>query len=196
MVIDVGAAGGSYGRQLRAHRYGGRIVSFEPLAPSFADLAAAAEGDPRWDVHQLALGEASSTADLHVASNRDSSSLLPMLGAHLKASPTTQMETTQVVRVERLDDVLGTLDGSRPFLKIDAQGYERQVLAGAPETLKACVGLQLELSLVPLYEGGMLIDEALTWAYDSGFILMSVEQGFTASDGRILQMDGVFFRGE
>lgn len=36
-------------------------------------------------------------------------------------------------------------------------GFEKQVLAGGESTLNdRCVGLQIELSFVPLYEGGML----------------------------------------
>ena len=194
LVIDVGAAGGAYGRQLRNHGYTGRIVSFEPLAASFAELTQTTAHDDGWEIHNLALGESAMTADLNVATNRDSSSLLPMLESHRVAAPTTLMEGSEPVQVARLDDVIGDVPGRRPFLKIDTQGYERQVLAGGPQTVQACVGLQLELSFIPLYEGGMLVDEAVSWAYDGGFRLMGIEQGFAASDGRILQVDGLFFR--
>jgi len=194
LVIDVGAAGGAYGRQLRNHGYTGRIVSFEPLAASFAELTRATAHDPEWEVHNLALGDVAMTADLNVATNRDSSSLLPMLENHRAAAPTTLMEGSELVQVARLDDVIGDVAGRRPFVKIDTQGYERQVLAGGPRTVEACFGLQLELSFIPLYEGGMLVDEAVSWAYESGFRLLGVEQGFAASDGRILQVDGLFFR--
>ena len=196
LVIDVGAAGGSYGQQLRNHGYTGRIVSFEPLAASFAELAQATADDTDWEIHNLALGEVATTADLNVATNRDSSSLLPMLENHQTAAPTTVMEGWETVQVARLDDMIRDISRRRPFLKIDTQGYERQVLSGGPSTVEACVGLQLELSFIPLYEGGTLIDEAVSWAYDAGFRLMGMEQGFAASDGRILQADGVFFRHE
>jgi hypothetical protein len=39
--------------------------------------------------------------------------------------------------------------------------------------------LQLELSLVPLYEGAMLYHEALDFAERHGFSLMQVIPGFT-----------------
>jgi len=82
-------------------------------------------------------------------------------------------------------------DGTRAFLKLDTQGFERAVLEGGPATLAACRGLQLELSLTPLYEGGMLLDEAVALAYDAGFEMTSIGQGFTSPDGRMLQVDGV-----
>ncbi|RZI85429.1 MAG: gsc-like protein, partial [Microbacterium sp.] len=56
------------------------------------------------------------------------------------------------------------------------------------------VGLQLELSFVPLYEGGMLADEAISMAYDAGFHLEVIEQGWAARTGQMLQADGIFFR--
>ncbi len=82
------------------------------------------------------------------------------------------------------------------FLKIDVQGFEKQVIAGSQSTLNdGCVGMQLELSIVPLYEGGMLIREALDLAYSMGFTLTGLLPGFTdVRDGQLLQADGIFFR--
>lgn len=194
LVVDVGAAGGSFGREVRAHGYAGRIVSFEPLSESYDALASSIARDPLWEARQCALGEDAGEAVLHVAGNLDSSSLLPMLDAHLEAAPTTAEVRTETVRVSTLDAEFAGLDARAPYLKVDTQGFEGPVLRGGPRLLDAVVGLQLELSFVPLYDGGMLIDEAIAFAYDHGFRLASVEQGFAASDGRILQIDGVFFR--
>ena len=56
------------------------------------------------------------------------------------------------------------------FLKIDVQGFEKQVLASSKSTVNDhCVGMQIELSFLPLYEGGMLIREALDLVYSLGF---------------------------
>jgi hypothetical protein len=83
----------------------------------------------------------------------------------------------------------------RVFLKADVQGYERQVLDGVAGHLDRITGLQLELSMVPLYEGGWLYDEALDWARQQGFLLMRLIPGFTDQRrGQMLQADGVFFR--
>ncbi|MCW2766998.1 MAG: hypothetical protein JWO11_2957, partial [Nocardioides sp.] len=74
------------------------------------------------------------------------------------------------------------------------QGFEKEVLAGGQATLERCVGLQLELSFVSLYDGGMLADEAISLAYDAGFHLVGLDQGFADPRGQLLQADGVFFR--
>jgi FkbM family methyltransferase len=195
LVLDVGAASGGYGTQLRKFGYTGRIVSFEPLDSAYAELGKALAGDPSWTARQVALGSEPGEAVINIASNSDSSSLLPMESAHTDASPVAYVGQ-QTVTVARLDDLIDELatPESRIFLKIDAQGFEKEVLAGASETVRRCQGLQLELSFVPLYAGGMLIDEAIATAYAAGFQMVGVEQGWAAPTGQMLQADGVFFR--
>lgn len=101
--------------------------------------------------------------------------------------------------IHRLDSVAA--DVLRPndiaFLKIDVQGFEKQVIAGGDSTVHdRCVGMQLELSFQPLYEGGMLIREALDLVDSLGFTLSGLQPGFTdPRNGRMLQADGIFFRG-
>jgi len=196
LVLDVGGADGGYGTKLRTFGYAGRIVSFEPLSAAYGSLAATIAADPLWTAHNVALGAEPGQATINVASNSSSSSLLPMLDAHRAAAPSVQYVTEETVSVTRLDDVAlaAVRSAWRPFLKIDTQGFEREVLAGGVEAVKQCVGVQLELSFVPLYEGGMLVDEAIGWAYDHGFHLVGIEQGFAAPSGEILQVDGVFMR--
>ena len=129
-----------------------------------------------------------------------SSSVLPMLPSHRDALPEANYIGTEEAPIYRLDSLAPTL--LRPsdvaFLKIDVQGYEKQVLAGGKSTVKdRCVGLQLELSLLPLYEGGMLIREALDLVYSLGFTLTGLLPGFTdLRNGRMLQADGIFFRAD
>lgn len=195
LVIDVGAASGGYATQLRDFGWTGRIESFEPLSDAFARLAEAAADDPAWGVHHHALGRETGEARINVASNSDSSSMLPMLEAHRAAAPQVSYVGAETIAVRRLDDVAAGFTARRAFLKVDTQGFERDVLAGAADTLRRCVGLQLELSFIPLYDGGMLADEAIGWAYDHGFHVVGIEQGYAAPDGELLQVDAVFVRG-
>ena len=82
------------------------------------------------------------------------------------------------------------------FLKIDVQGFEKQVIAGGESTVRdRCVGMQIELSFVPLCEGGMLLQQALDLVYSFGFTLTGFAPVFfDIRTGRLLQGDGVFFR--
>jgi len=197
LVLDVGANVGDYARGLRKVGYQGRIVSFEPLAAPFARLSRAAQDDALWDIEQTALGDFSGTTTIHVAGNLDSSSLLEMLPAHSEGAPESKYVGAEQVQVRKLDSgFAGWRKGARSvYLKIDAQGYERHVLEGARESLPGIVGVQLELSLVPLYQGAPLICEMLDYLYSRGFALMSVEPGFSNRfTGEMLQVDGIFYR--
>ena len=196
LVVDVGAAVGEYGRALRRNGYEGAIASFEPLRESFDVLVEAARRDRRWTVSRLALSDEVGEAVLNVARNSDSSSLLPMLESHIDAAPHATNIRTETVQTATLDSILDTLpSSSRPFVKIDVQGAEKRVLDGAPEFMKSAVGVQLELSFLPLYESGLLIDEVIDLMRSLDFTLVEVEPGFRDERyGTLLQADGTFLR--
>ena len=87
--------------------------------------------------------------------------------------------------------------GRSILLKIDTQGFEMPVLQGARNLLQTICGLQLELSLTQLYDGQVLYLDMIHWLRDRGFELWNVMPGFVEpASGRLLQMDGVFFRSE
>lgn len=55
--------------------------------------------------------------------------------------------------------------------------------------------MQLELSLIPLYEGAMTYRDGLDRVEAYGMSLMDVSPVFTdPTSGRLLQADAVFFR--
>lgn len=196
LVLDIGANCGQYGCFLRRVGYNGRICSYEPLSSAYAELRSTASTDPQWDVHRLGLGETEGNATLNVAQNSESSSILPMLPAHLRGYPESRYVATETVPMTTLAKVLDGLPStSRIFVKVDTQGYERQVIEGAGSAIANVRGVQLEMSLVSLYEGESLMPEMINFMKSKGLILMSVEPG--SSDprtGQLLQLDGLFFR--
>jgi FkbM family methyltransferase len=197
LVLDVGAAKGTYGRELRRFGYTGKIVSFEPLDAAFDALASAAHGDSEWHVVKTAIGEVSRNDTIHIAANGDSSSLLNMLDKHRDVAPHTEYVGTQPVQVRRLDDLAfeQASECNAPFMKVDTQGYERAVLNGARDVVQLLRGVQIELSFVPLYEDGMLFDEAIERLLSEGFQLQGLEPGFRdPRSQQLLQADGIFFR--
>jgi FkbM family methyltransferase len=197
LVLDVGAAIGAYGTELRAFGYRGAIMSFEPLRSAYATLSATAALDGRWTTVHSAIGEEPGQTEINVAGNSDSSSLLPMLESHRDVAPHANYVGVEQVEVRRLDDAAQAQlsIASHPFLKIDTQGFERQVLAGATKTLPQLAGIQIELSFIPLYEGSMLAYEAIDRLRDEGFGLEAMDLGLRdPTTGQMLQADGLFFR--
>ena len=133
----------------------------------------------------------------HLAGNSVSSSLLPMHDAHLNAAPDSRYIASEAVRVERLDDIAQSLlpkDG-KVLLKVDTQGYEEEVLAGANFVLESVSAMQLEVSLAPLYQGAPTLRRILELCEGLGFQLHGLIPGFyEEKSGRLLQMDGLFLR--
>ncbi|MGW1882572.1 FkbM family methyltransferase [Streptomyces sp. NPDC001970] len=197
VVLDVGANRGQYGTMLRRFGYRGRIVSFEPLHEHLQILRRRAAADRRWDVFPYALGDKNHSVTVNIAGNGGaSSSVLPMLPRHAEACPESRYVDVQETEQRRLDSVWPqvTRPGQRVFLKLDVQGYEGAVLDGAGDLVGQCSGLQMEVSCVPLYEGGLLLDQALRIAQQQyGMTLVALVPGFTDSrTGQLLQCDAVF----
>lgn len=200
VVLDVGANQGQFACGLRGAGYPGRIVSFEPLPDAHAVLSARAKRDPHWVVHtQTAIGDFEGQISINVAGNSVSSSVLPMLDAHAEAARSSAYVSALEVPIARLDSVLKrhVQDGDRVFLKIDTQGFEKQVLDGAVETLRRAHGVLCEMSIIELYKGQELWKDTLSRLEGEGFHLWCLQEGFTDErDGRSLQFDAALFRSE
>ena len=198
LVLDVGANAGQFGLKLRDHGYGGRIVSFEPLEEPRQQLIEAADADALWEVaERAAIGDRDGEIDIHVSANSYSSSALDVLDSHLHAAPDSRYVGSERVPLRCLDAVaLPYLHpDSVAFLKIDTQGFEDRVLDGAARILPRIGGIQLELSVVPLYSGQKLLPEMLERLRSLGFALWGIWPALVEPDtGRVLQVDATFFR--
>jgi FkbM family methyltransferase len=198
VVFDVGANVGQYGLSLRKCGFAGRIVSFEAIPSVHARLSAVAAKDQNWIVAPCsALGRAPGEIQINRAANSVSSSILQMSDIHLQAAPDSRYVDAETVRLERLDDAAASLlprDGL-VFLKIDTQGYEEEVLAGASEVLTNVCALQLEMSIQPLYHGAPSLRRILDLSEMLGFQLHGLLPGFhDQKSGALLQIDGLFLR--
>jgi FkbM family methyltransferase len=198
LVFDVGANSGQYAKMLRQTGYGGRIISFEPLFEPHAQLLEASKHDPNWSVPApVALGARRGTVEMQIAGNSASSSVLPMLDSHLRAAPNSMYVGTETVALTTLDEVAQLYIGSddRAFLKIDVQGFEGAVLDGAEETLARVIGIQLEMSLVPLYRDQPLLQDMYERVIALGFVPWAIVPGYSNPHSwQMLQCDGIFFK--
>lgn len=197
-VFDIGANIGQFAKELRSVGFAGKIISFDPLTTAHAQLSKSAQSDSKWLVHpRVAVGDQDGEIEINIAGNSVSSSVLPMLDAHSSAAVGSAYVASERTPLVRLDSVANQYlsDDSRPFIKIDTQGFEWQVLDGAADTLERAQGVLLELSLVPLYDGQRLWREIIDRMEQHGFILWAIQKGFTdRRTGRSLQVDGIFLR--
>ena len=197
-VLDVGANAGQYGATLRAWGYRGRIVSFEPLAGAHARLEQRAAADPAWRVApRMALGAQDGEATVQVSAESDMSSILPQTDLLRRVSPSSRVIGRETTPIRRLDGLAKDYlePGEPTFLKIDTQGYEAEVLAGARSLVPQLQGIQLEMALVPCYQGERDFRQTFDDLEAAGFSPYLFFPGyFERKLARQLQIDGVFMR--
>lgn len=196
-IIDVGAAGGQFGKALREAGYMDRVVSFEPLSLSHAQLTHSAQTDPAWDVaERCAIGDRDDEIVINVSENSCFSSVLSVHTDTIDVVPSAHYVAQETVPLRRLDTVLPSHHVGGVFLlKIDTQGFEWSVMDGAPETLSQAKGVLCEMSLVEVYEGQHLWIDILERMTSLGFVLWHIKTAFSDSrTGRTLQIDGLFHR--
>jgi FkbM family methyltransferase len=199
VILDVGANTGQFAQSLRAGRYHGHIISFEPLSDAHAKLVSAAASDPLWDVaERCAVGASDGWAEINIASNSYSSSLLPMLDLHREAAPQSVYRGREPCRVVALDTYIERTfsDPTTLFgLKIDTQGFETQVLAGLRRHQDRVTVVVCEMSLVPLYADGPSMAELCRLLGEIGYRCVALGPEFDdPRTGRLLQVNGVFVK--
>lgn len=197
-VLDVGANVGQYARMLRRDLgYGGKIISFEPMAREYRILSKTAGNDPAWEVHNCALGEADSQMMINVAQNSVSSSFLPATSRLSQAAPQTSCIGEENVTVRKLDTIFDRLKLSSEsmWLKVDAQGFESRVIKGAEKSLTSISTVQLEMALAQVYDGEAMFEDLIMEMYGKGYRLVHLIPGlYDSNNGELLELDGIFHR--
>ena len=91
----------------------------------------------------------------------------------------------------RLDDVIRERGLNGPFVvKVDVEGGELEVLAGAPDVLGESELVLLEVSLFELVAGAPEFYDVASWMHDHGFAIADLYNGHNrALDGGLAQLD-------
>jgi len=169
VVLDVGANVGQFGGLLRVKGYQGKIVSFEPIHAVYQELAVKAAEDGNWEANNFALGAKSENTVINVSHSSVFSSILPSTDAAARFDDQAAVSHTETIEVRKLDDV-GLATSDAILLKIDTQGFEREVLEGGRHLLPRVKGVLMELPIVHLYERTWQFHEAVEFMSDAGFV--------------------------
>ena len=150
-IFDIGANAGQSGVHFRSLGFKGKIVSFEPIRYLCQKVEDKARRDPLWYVENRALGLNAGKAEINVSGGHaGASSLLEMTANVIQNAPDQIVIRKEQVEVVTLSSMLEKHypSGDRCFLKIDVQGYEKNVLDGGLDRIDRVIGMKLELSLV------------------------------------------------
>lgn len=196
-ILDVGANVGQYGLELRRHGWKGQIVSFEPLPEAHKALLKHSQSDDLWDcAPRAAIGSAAGTTTINLAANSVSSSLLPANDEFVKAAPQSMHISSVDINVATLDSMIQPHWPKQFGLKVDTQGYDKEVLIGAEQTLKHTEVVQVEVSLAPVYDGGATPADIFQFLAQRNFRAISVCECFSdLANQEALQVDVTFLRG-
>lgn len=120
VVLDCGAHGGEFARQIR-QRYGCRVIALEPNPSLFAAL-------PKLEgVTSLpyALGDHDGVMDLQIGDNYEASSLVATPAGHHSTVPVQVRTLATVMKEAGLDEI--------DLVKLDIEGAEIPLLASTPD---------------------------------------------------------------
>jgi len=186
-ILDVGANKGQFATELRGIGFKGLLVSFEPLRREFVRLQEAFSRDPLWRGFCVALGDKNGPAKINVVPH------LTVMSSMLETRSRWGDVETEDVEVKRLDDIFGAivsgLVSPRVLLKMDTQGYDLKVFAGAQGCLQSIRALQSELSIVPLYQNMPHYLEALATYERAGFQLFNLSVVSRTGDGGLQELN-------
>jgi FkbM family methyltransferase len=192
-VLDVGGNVGAFAKQAYMRWPAARIISFEP----FDDLAAANRGlaQGRWSVSATAIGAYDGHAAIWRNEFYSEASTMKPPGTVRRDLLGIQDRWREVtVRVTRLDN-LGPLEPPL-LLKIDVEGSEGDVLAGATNTIKLCDTVVVEVQNDPhIFAGSPSVAQLDDLLRPAGLELVGVAGHYCdPRTGRLLQWDGVWAR--
>ena len=167
-LIDIGAAGGlepRWNQIAKTLKY----IGFEPDVSAHNKLKNKDVECREYNVHPFAVWSEASRVTINFSKKPEVSSHFPANMNFLANFP--ESDRFEKVRLESVESrTLDSLKIKEPdFIKIDIQGAELHALLGAKETLKFCIGVELEVEFMELYLGQPLFGEIAKYLIDSGF---------------------------
>jgi FkbM family methyltransferase len=194
-IIDIGANCGQFAAAA-AHRFPmARIYSFEPVPDVFEKLKQNVKDQPQIQAFNYAVGNNTGKTRFHRHQYTQASSALTL---HRDNNhPYFNQDDVTLIEVElvRLDDIMTQLELAPPvLLKMDVQGYEKEVLDGAQILIRMVDHIALETSLVQLYNDQPLFDEMHAYIKERGFEFVAPLDIHKGRDLTIVEMDVLYSR--
>ena len=199
-VIDIGANTGQFAESLYDFGYTGKVISFEPVGNAYQQLLKRSQAYPNWQVaERCAIGSTDGEIEINVSDDTVFSSILEIKNSYVSHNQKSQIVRKEKTPIHRLDTILDQFikeEHAVIMLKIDTQGYEKEVLDGAVETIQKVKGLKIEIPLYSIYQDTRFeFYDIMEFAKGHGFQPYSFHvEGVDLDTGRVNTIDGVFFR--
>ncbi len=198
-VLDVGANTGQFAESLIDFGFKGEIISFEPTSYVYSKLVNRASKYNNWKVaERCAIGNFNGVTNINVSKNSLFSSIKNISSEYLSYNADANVINKEEVQVFTIDSLQNRYFNKKEnvFLKIDTQGFEKEVLEGANESLKYIKGVKIEIPLQPIYNDVVMDNsEMFNFLKEKGFQCVSLsEVAVNNETGIVHEVDGVFIK--
>jgi FkbM family methyltransferase len=197
-ILDIGANTGQFAIEIREILPKAFIYSFEPLQDCYHKLLHNMKDDKRFKAFNFALGNKNEKTTINRSSYSLSSSLLEMADSHKRFFPHTKDTWPEEISVKRLDDIEGLNRANVPkeiLIKIDTQGFEKEVINGGIKFLQNTKIMIVETSYIPLYKDQPLFADIYLLLNKLGFSYGgALHQKLNPKTGQIIFEDSFFMR--
>lgn len=199
-VIDIGANTGQFAESLYDFNYVGTVISFEPVSKCYEGLLKRAKKNPNHIVaERCAIGNTDQEIKINISDDSVFSSVLKIKDDHIKLRPKARIVKQETVKLYKLDTIIDKYipkGETSILLKIDTQGFEKQVLEGAENSIKRLAGIKIEMPLESIYnDTGFTFYEIVDFMKQNGFKPYNFNtEGVNLKTGRVFTIDGTFFK--
>lgn len=198
-VIDVGANTGQFAESLIDFGYRGNIISFEPVPQAYEILKKRSLKYKNWEIaERCAVGNFNGKIDINISDNSLFSSIKNIREDYAEYNKHAKSGRTENVKMIKLDSVISEYlnDEDKTFLKIDTQGFEKEVLEGAEMFIKKVHGIKIEIPLMPIYQDVKWgAKDIFNYFYENGFECLSLQPvAVNNKTGIVHEVDGIFIK--
>lgn len=192
-IIDGGANKGQFALAAARRFPMADIYCFEPIPDVYRDLANNVKKFSKIHPYNHAVGNMKGKIPFYRHELTPASSAMAMLENNNRPNCDPQRANIIEVDILRLDDFAINYDMRPPvLLKLDVQGYEKEVLKGAQKTLDRIDYIVLETSFSKLYENQPLFDELHEYIKNLGFELVAPLDVNVGNNHAIIEMDVLY----
>lgn len=201
-VFDIGANEGQYAEMLRRKvGYQGLIISFEPIPRAAEIIRQKSIRDPKWVLVQGAVSDMDGEQQFNIMNDSQFSSLSKPrhdeVGIFANMNKIQQSITVQTELLETAWRRLKAEHGfSRPFLKMDTQGFDYKIVQAGQSVIRNFVGLQSELAIRKLYADSIDFRDSIALYEQSGFSMTAFVQNNEGVFPRLLESDCIMIRSD
>ena len=149
-------------------------MSYEPGSSAFKHLEGIAKSDDKWTVNNFAIGAESGQLNINISANEKFNSALSLRDNAREFHGGVVIDRVESVPVWTLDYVATEYEGNI-LIKIDTQGFERQVIEGGRKTVARSKGVVMELPIIALYKNSWRLSEALEYMDSIGFVPTQID---------------------